>query len=75
MSRINVCDRCTKELHSKAYRSGLRAKKPRYWMIQPTKSGAFDGWELSKAKIELCQDCTAEFMIFAHSSKPESPEL
>jgi len=66
MSKINVCDRCTNEvLNKKAYNSGLVVKRHRFYMITPTKSGAFDGWELSKNRIDLCQKCTAEFMIFA----------
>lgn len=72
MSWINVCDRCRGELHQKAYESSLVARRPRFYMITPTKSGAFDGWEKSKGRISLCQECTAQFMIFAQPKEKKN---
>ncbi len=63
--KVRVCDRCSQELYTKAYKTSLTAKKPRFYWIMPTKSGASDMWELSKGKFEMCDKCTADFLIFA----------
>lgn len=72
MSKLDVCDRCKTELHQDVYKRGLSAKRPRFYFLMLSKSGAFNGWELGKSRIDLCQNCTAEFLIFAKPKKAKS---
>lgn len=72
MAVNQICDRCGRDMDKEKYQRGLVARVTpiwKFWGVVSQREGFLDMWQHNKYAIDLCQNCTTEFLIFSKSKR------